>query len=76
MVQSSSGLIVIDLFYTGKRKRGPVDVLEYLERADEKFLEHSRDMNNVLLQKLDEHATAYVALMGRMVTLMEAQLKK
>lgn len=60
----------------GKRKRDPADVLEYMERADDKFLEHSRDVNNVLLPKMDEHATAYIALMGRIVSLMEAQLKK
>ncbi|KAM3858203.1 glycoprotein-N-acetylgalactosamine 3-beta-galactosyltransferase 1 [Diretmus argenteus] len=57
---------------TRKRKMD-VDVLQYLERADERFLQHSKDMNTALLQKMEEDNRALLGLMGRMVAVMEAK---
>ncbi|KAG7281412.1 hypothetical protein CRUP_029861 [Coryphaenoides rupestris] len=61
----------------GKRKRDTnEDLLQYLERADERFLQHSKDMNDALLRKLDKDSSVLFGLMGRMVAVMEAQANK
>lgn len=53
-----------------------MELLRYLERADERFLEHGRDMNNALLRKIAADTSALLGLMGRMVTVMEARPNK
>ncbi|KAL7398697.1 hypothetical protein ABVT39_013600 [Epinephelus coioides] len=61
----------------GKRKRdSSTGLLEYLERADERFLQHSKDLNDALLQKLETDTSAFLGLMERMVSVMEAQAQK
>lgn len=63
--------------YTGKRKKdNDAELLEYLKRADERFLQHSKELNDALLQQLDTETNAFLGLMGRMVSLMEARAKK
>ncbi|KAL7401883.1 hypothetical protein ABVT39_005906 [Epinephelus coioides] len=57
-----------------KRKRDSnTELLEYLERADERFLQHIKDLNDALLQKLETDTSVFLGLMGRMVSVMEAQ---
>ncbi|XP_036382907.1 trihelix transcription factor GTL1-like [Megalops cyprinoides] len=56
----------------GKRKRDDdvellQHVLQYLERANERFLQHSKDTNAALLQKMEADTSALLGLMGRMV---------
>ncbi|XP_060776523.1 uncharacterized protein LOC132885998 [Neoarius graeffei] len=52
-----------------KRKRDSnTELLEYLERADEKFLQHSKEMNDALLHKLEADNSAFLSIMGRMVS--------
>ncbi|XP_061601490.1 uncharacterized protein si:dkey-261j15.2 [Cololabis saira] len=61
----------------GKRKRD-TDMWDYLEQADKRFLQQTTDMNTALLQEMREmreQSAAYIGLMGRMVSLMEAQQK-
>ncbi|KAL7406252.1 hypothetical protein ABVT39_016442 [Epinephelus coioides] len=59
----------------GKRKRDSnAGLLEYLERAHERFLQYNKDLNDALLQKLD--TSAFLGLMGCMVSVMEAQAQK
>ncbi|XP_049460925.1 uncharacterized protein LOC125906353 [Epinephelus fuscoguttatus] len=61
----------------GKRmKDSNTELLEYLERADERFLQHSKDLNDALLQKLETDTSAFLGLMGHMVSVMEAQAQK
>lgn len=63
--------------HTVKRKRdSTAELLQYLERADERFLQHSKDLNDALLQKLEADTSAYLGLMERMVVLLEAQAHK
>ncbi|KAL7405059.1 hypothetical protein ABVT39_023280 [Epinephelus coioides] len=52
------------------------ELLEYLERADERFLQHSKDLNDALLQKRETDTSAFLGLMGCMVSVMEAQALK
>lgn len=59
---------------TGKRKcDNNLELLQYLERPDERFLPHSKDMNDALLQKMAANTSALLGLMGLMVVMMEAQ---
>lgn len=63
--------------HTVKRKRDSnAELLQYLERADERFLQHSKDLNDALLQKLEADTSAYLGLMERVVVLLEAQAHK
>ncbi|KAJ8364899.1 hypothetical protein SKAU_G00137300 [Synaphobranchus kaupii] len=58
----------------GKRKReNHQDLLEYLERADERFMQHSRELNEAILTKTDEVTCSLLGIMGRMVAVMERQ---
>ncbi|KAI3352253.1 hypothetical protein L3Q82_005231 [Scortum barcoo] len=41
------------------------ELLQDLQRADERFLQHSKDMNDALLQKMEENTSALSGLMGR-----------
>jgi hypothetical protein len=66
--------------YTGKRKRDKDDseLLQYLERSDERHLqslEASRVVTNNLLEQISARNTALLGLMGRVVTVMEAGRK-
>ncbi len=70
-------------FYTGKRKRdATVDLLRYLERSEERFLEQSRrahDLASAMLQSIQRmggNASALVGLMGRMVSVLEGLSRK
>ncbi|KAL7373548.1 hypothetical protein ABVT39_009402 [Epinephelus coioides] len=61
----------------GKRKRDSnTELLEFLERAKERFLQYSEDLNDALLQKLETDTSAFLGLMGRMVSVMGAQTQK
>ncbi|KAI3366403.1 hypothetical protein L3Q82_000558 [Scortum barcoo] len=52
---------------SGKRKRDDSqELLQHLQRADERFLQHSEDMNDALLQKMEENTSALLGPMGRM----------
>ncbi|XP_078023612.1 uncharacterized protein LOC144462836 isoform X1 [Epinephelus lanceolatus] len=45
----------------GKMKRDSnTELLEYLERADERFLQHSKDLNDALLQKLETDTSVFL----------------
>ncbi|XP_060784665.1 uncharacterized protein LOC132891211 [Neoarius graeffei] len=60
-----------------KRKRDSnTELLDYLERADERFLQHSKEMNDALLHKLEADNSAFLSMMGRMVSVMEVQARK
>ncbi|KAK7922029.1 hypothetical protein WMY93_008931 [Mugilogobius chulae] len=60
-----------------KRKRKESsELLECLERMQERYLEHSREMHEALLNNIDTHMTAVVGLMERMASAMEAQVAK
>ena len=62
--------------YTAKRKRDSnIELLEYLERADVRFLQHSKELNDTLLHNLETDTTSFLGLMERMVSVMEAQAK-
>ena len=50
--------------------------LQYLERADERFLQLSRDMNDALLQKMKADTSTLLGFMGRMMALMDAQYNR
>lgn len=68
---------ILLFLHTVKRKRDSnAELLQYLERADERFLQHSKDLNDALLQKLEADTSAYLGLMERMVVLLEAQAHK
>ncbi|CAL8395195.1 unnamed protein product [Boreogadus saida] len=60
----------------GKRKRDKdSDLLQYLERSDERHLqslESSRVVTNNLLEQISASNTALLGLLGRVVTVMEA----
>ncbi|KAK7175605.1 hypothetical protein R3I93_002514 [Phoxinus phoxinus] len=61
----------------GKRKRDSTsDLVQYLERADERFLQHSKDMDDALRQDMRADTQSLLGLMGRMVAVMEAQVQK
>ncbi|XP_034562848.1 uncharacterized protein LOC117829328 [Notolabrus celidotus] len=61
----------------GKRKRdNEEELLQYLERADEKFLQHSKEMNDALLDRMKSDTSALLGLMNRMVAVMEGQPKQ
>lgn len=65
------------LLYTGKRKRdGTSELVQYLERADERFLQHSKEMDDALRQDMRADTHSLLGLMGRMVAVMEAQVQK
>nr|XP_040058100.1 uncharacterized protein si:dkey-261j15.2 [Gasterosteus aculeatus aculeatus] len=65
------------LFYTGKRKRdGTSEILQYLERADERFQQHSKAMDNAFSQDMSADTQSLLGLIGRMVAVLEAQVKK
>ena len=62
--------------YTAKRKRDSnTELLEYLERVDVRFLQHSKELNDALLHNLETDTTSFLGLMERMVSVMEAQAK-
>lgn len=65
------------LLYTGKRKRDSTsELVQYLERADERFLQHSKEMDDALRQDMRADTHSLLGLMGRMVAVMEAQVQK
>lgn len=65
------------MMYTGKRKRDSTsELIQYLERADEKFLQHCKEMEDSLLQETRADTRSLLGLMGRMVAVMEAQSQK
>lgn len=69
--------MILLCLHTVKRKRDSnAELLQYLQRADERFLQHSKDLNDALLQKLEADTSAYLGLMERMVVLLEAQAHK
>lgn len=41
-----------------------MELLQYLERGDERFLQHSKDMNDTLLQKMEADTNALLRLMA------------
>ncbi|XP_051996799.1 uncharacterized protein si:dkey-261j15.2 [Xyrauchen texanus] len=56
------------------RKKGSnKELLEYLQTADERFMEHARELNAVILKKMDEATNSMLGLLGRMVAVMEGQ---
>ncbi|XP_046880165.1 uncharacterized protein si:dkey-261j15.2 [Hypomesus transpacificus] len=57
---------------SGKRKRANEDLIVYMEKADTRFLDFSREM----MQKMEADTGALLGLMGRMVTAMESQANK
>uniref|UniRef100_A0A8C6SJX6 Myb-like domain-containing protein n=1 Tax=Neogobius melanostomus TaxID=47308 RepID=A0A8C6SJX6_9GOBI len=60
-----------------KRKRKESsELVECLERMHEQYLQHSRDMHEALLNRMDAHMTTVIGLMGRMAAAMEAQAAK
>ncbi|XP_033829628.1 zinc finger protein with KRAB and SCAN domains 2-like [Periophthalmus magnuspinnatus] len=64
-------------FRSGKRKRKEsTDLVECLERMQERYLQHSREMHEALLSKMDTHMTAVIGLLGRMASAVEAQVAK
>lgn len=40
-----------------------MELLEYLERADQRFLQHDKDLNDTLLQKMEAGTSALLGLM-------------
>ncbi len=65
------------MLYTGKRKRDSTsELIQYLERADESFLQHSKEMEDALLQEMRADTRSLLGLMGRMVAVTEAQSQK
>ncbi|CAL8275192.1 unnamed protein product [Boreogadus saida] len=73
---SSQGSSNASLARHGKRKRDKdSDLLQYLERSDERHLqslESSRVVTNNLLEQISASNTALLGLLGRVVTVMEA----
>ncbi|XP_055015552.1 zinc finger protein with KRAB and SCAN domains 2 isoform X2 [Boleophthalmus pectinirostris] len=60
-----------------KRKRKESsDLVECLERMQERYLQHSREMHEALLNKMDTHMAAVIGLLKRMASAMEAQFAK
>ncbi|XP_051567397.1 uncharacterized protein LOC127448703 [Myxocyprinus asiaticus] len=56
------------------RKKGSnKELLEYLQNADERFMEHARELNAAILKKMDEATNSMLGLLGRMVAVMEGQ---
>ncbi|XP_076148949.1 uncharacterized protein LOC143133026 [Alosa pseudoharengus] len=55
-----------------KRKRDNEELLDYMEKADDKFLQLNKDM----AAKMEADTSALLGLMGRMVAVMEAQANK
>ena len=53
-----------------------MELLQYLERADERFLQLSRDMNDDLLQKIKADTSTLLGLVGHMMALMDSQYNK
>lgn len=49
------------------------ELLDYLQTADERFMAHAKELNTAILNKMDEATNSMLGLLGRMVTLMEAQ---
>lgn len=61
----------------GKRKRDSTsELVQYLERADERFLQHSKEMDEALRQDMRADTHSLLGLMGRMVAIMETQAQK
>ncbi|CAM4597519.1 unnamed protein product [Leuciscus chuanchicus] len=61
----------------GKRKRDSTsELVQYLERADERFLQHSKEMDDALRQDMRADTHSLLGLMGRIVAVMEAQSQK
>ncbi|CAL8328888.1 unnamed protein product [Gadus morhua 'NCC'] len=76
----SEGSSNTSLARQGKRKRDKDDseLLQYLERSDERHhqsLEASRVVTNMWLEQISTSNTALLTLMGRVVTVMEAGRK-
>uniref|UniRef100_A0AAV2MK46 Myb/SANT-like DNA-binding domain-containing protein n=1 Tax=Knipowitschia caucasica TaxID=637954 RepID=A0AAV2MK46_KNICA len=56
-----------------RKRRESSELVECLERMQERFLQHSREMHEALLNNIDTHMTAVVGLMERMASAMEAR---
>ncbi|TDH09778.1 hypothetical protein EPR50_G00091970 [Perca flavescens] len=56
----------------GKRQHENEELWEYMEKADDKFLQLNKDMT----AKMETDTSALLGLMARMVAVMEAQAKK
>ncbi|KAF1374381.1 hypothetical protein PFLUV_G00228500 [Perca fluviatilis] len=56
----------------GKRQGENEELLEYMEKADDKFLQLNKDMT----AKMETNTSTLLGLMARMVAVMEAQAKK
>ncbi|KAA8582579.1 hypothetical protein FQN60_006250 [Etheostoma spectabile] len=54
------------------KKREHEELLDYMEKADDKFLQLNKDM----VAKMEADTSALLGLMGRMVAVMEAQANK
>ncbi|XP_032363145.1 uncharacterized protein LOC116675457 [Etheostoma spectabile] len=54
------------------KKREHEELLDYMEKADDKFLQLNKDM----VAKMEADTSALLGLMGRMVAVMEAQAQK
>ncbi|CAJ1066301.1 uncharacterized protein LOC125260927 [Xyrichtys novacula] len=67
--------------YYNQQERGSVtlnteDLLEYLARSDEKFLQHSKELIDALLQRMDSYTGTLLGLMSRIVAVLETQSQK
>ncbi|KAL2083721.1 hypothetical protein ACEWY4_019092 [Coilia grayii] len=61
----------------GKRKMQQQDLLEYMEKSDERrdrmFLEHTQQFNELFLNRMETTNNALLGLMGRIVTALEKE---
>lgn len=49
------------------------ELLEYLKASDERFMEHAKELNTAILNKIDEATKSVLGLLERMVAVMEGQ---
>lgn len=49
------------------------ELLEYLKASDERFMEHAKELNTAILNKIDEATNSMLGLLERMVAVMEGQ---
>jgi len=56
--------------YTGRKRNSTYKVVQYLERADKRLLQHSKEMDDALLQEMRADTHSLLGLMGRMVAVM------
>ncbi|XP_059923518.1 uncharacterized protein LOC132469549 [Gadus macrocephalus] len=71
-------LCVLAVTYRKRKRDKDSELLQYLERSDERHLqslEASRVVTNNLLEQISASNTALLGLMGRVVTVMEAGQK-